>query len=72
MVINLFSVNQEFVTFIDPTGQDSETNREKKSIFSTSEKSDVFHVIFFFSAFRASNLKDLPIFKISIKFPIQW
>ena len=72
MVINLFSVNQEFVTFKDPTGHDSETNREKKSIFSTSEKSDVFHVIFFFSAFRASNLKDLPIFKISIKFPIQW
>ena len=47
MVINLFSVNQEFATVKDPTGHDSETNREKKSIFSTSEKSDVSRYIFF-------------------------
>ena len=47
MVINLSNVNQEFIIVKDPTGHDSETNREKKSIISPSEKSDVFHVIFF-------------------------
>ena len=33
MVINLFSVDQEFVTVKDPTGHNSETNREKNLFF---------------------------------------